>query len=156
LDGFSLNSLIKYSEPNCQIVAYDIFDDFVGNHANQQHITDLFKSYPNVCIAKGDYYKHYIQLQDNSIDIIHIDIANTGDTYEFALDHYLPKLTQNGILILEGGSVERDQVWWMTRFNKRSISECLTQVNDTVTYTVLLPFPSLTLIQKTNAKNLSQ
>jgi len=146
LDGFSLNSLVKYSSPDCQIIAYDIFDDFVGNHANKEYITDLFRSFPNVCVAKGDFYKHYTQLEDNTIDIIHIDIANTGDTYEFAVDNYLSKLTPNGVLILEGGSTERDQVWWMTKFNKRTVSDFLTQTK--ATFTVLLPFPSLTIIQK--------
>ena len=160
LDGFSLNSFRKYSDSTCKIEAYDIFDDFVGNHADQKEMTNLFKGYPNVLVAKGDFYKHYTTLQDNSIDIIHIDIANTGDVYKFAYENYLSKLTNNGIMILEGGSQERDLVWWMEKYNKPKITDFLSATFSLLPltglssslheyeYCVICPHPSITIIRR--------
>ena len=35
LDGFSLSAFLKCSHENTSIKAYDIFDDFNGNHPNE-------------------------------------------------------------------------------------------------------------------------
>ena len=55
----------------------------------------MFSPYPNVSVKYGDFYKNYQTMDDGSQDIIHIDIANNGDVYEFAFEHYLPKVSEN-------------------------------------------------------------
>ena len=87
-------------------------------------------------------------LDQKCIDIIHIDIANNGDVYDYALKHYLPKLTDNGILLLEGGSTERDEVEWMNKYNKPKINPVLKKYENEYSITVIGNFPSLTIIQK--------
>ena len=82
----------------------------------------------------------------SSIDILHIDIANTGDTYEFAIQNYLPKV--RGVMVLEGGSEERDNIEWMVKYDKPKIQPVLKKYNNDVIITVLEDFPSLTLIKK--------
>ena len=148
LDAYSLSAFVENAPRNCKITAYDIFDQFNGNHANYQEITKKFEKNENVDIKYGDYYKIHELIPNKSVDIIHIDIANDRTVYEFAIKHYLPKLTKNGILILEGGSSERDQVPWMKTYNKLSIApyvEVLGYSKD-LRVNVIDSFPSITII----------
>lgn len=146
LDGFSLKTM---ADMKCNVEAYDIFDKFNGNHANS-HIIDEFKNYENVKIQEGDFYSVYKNISDHGFDIIHVDIANDGDVYEFAMQHYLPKLTENGILIMEGGSSDRDSVYWMEKYNKTLINPilCVAEEKYNVAIKVFGNFPSITLIKK--------
>lgn len=146
LNGYSLENLYN---KDCDIEAYDIFEEFVGNKANYEEIVEKFKDKDNIKICYGDYYKKFSELEDNSIDLIHIDIANDGDVYRFAIKNYFRKLTKNGILLLEGGSEERDNVYWMTKYKKTKINNYLEELKKTNKYDILVlnKFPSLTIIR---------
>lgn len=118
LNGFSLKIIADYfSFSNIQ--AFDIFDKFDGNHACKDHLIKLFNDYGNVSIHFGDFYQQHNVINDNSIDILHIDIANNGDIYEFTEQMYFRKMRSGGIILLEGGSLERDNVEWMIKYNKK-------------------------------------
>ncbi len=143
LDGFSLEVFSK--KEDCKIEAYDIFEEFNGNGSDRKLI-DKFKHINNVTIEYGDFYKKFIDIEDSSTDIIHIDIANNGDVYQFALEKYFSKLTEKGILILEGGSKVRDEVEWMNKYNKRKINPYLKSLN--LKWKIIGDFPSITLISK--------
>lgn len=145
LDGYSLDCFIKHSS-NAIIKAFDIFDDFPYNSANFEFIKEKYKNFNNVNIIKANYYDCLNLFDDNSIDILHIDIANNGDVYDFAIKNYLPKV--KGVMILEGGSEERDNVEWMMKYNKPKISSVLKKYQNDVKITVIKQFPSLTLIKK--------
>ena len=150
LDGFSLKTFVENSSSMCQIKAYDIFEDFVGNGANQKTITDLFSNNANVLIEKQDFYNlDFINsIENNSIDILHIDIANNGYVYEFAIEHYLKKVSKTGAMLFEGGSEERDNVEWMLKYNKAKIQPILKKHSnsDMIDIYVLDKYPSMTLI----------
>ena len=147
LDGYSLESFLKGSNKNTIIKAYDIFDDFNGNHSNELKLKEYFKEYKNVEISYGDFFKLHDNIIDNSIDIIHIDIANNGDTYEYAINNYLSKLSSNGLIILEGGSKERDEVEWMVKYNKPKICTILKKYSNLYNIKTIGNFPSITLIK---------
>ena len=83
LEGYSLSKFIETSSKQTSIDAYDIFDKFNGNHAIKDKITEQFSPYKNVTIDYGDFYNVLKTYPDKSIDILHIDIANNGDVYEF-------------------------------------------------------------------------
>jgi predicted O-methyltransferase YrrM len=146
LDGFSLKAFAD-SNNNCIIEGYDIFEDFVGNSSNLNTLTNVFKDTKNVSIKKGDFYKSVDLFEDQSIDIIHIDIANNGDVYEFAIENYIQKLSPNGIMLLEGGSEERDNVGWMAKYNKPKIQPILEKYNSNYKINTIDKFPSITIIQ---------
>ena len=118
LNGFSLLSMVKIADISCKIQAYDIFEKFNGNYANKNKLEKTFKNYSNVSINYGDFYEIYQTLASN-LDIIHIDIANDGHTYVFAIEHYLSLLKKGGVLLLEGGSHDRDNIHWMIKYNKQ-------------------------------------
>jgi len=147
LDGYSLKHFIDNTDSTTIIHAYDIFDKFNGNHANESELKERFKNNHNVSIKYGDFYELH---KDNDIlyDIIHIDIANNGDTYEYAIQNYLPKLTKTGIMILEGGSLERDNVYWMIKYNKPPIKKIINSYEKKLNIKTIGCLPSLTIIKK--------
>ena len=146
LDGYSLQHFIKSTNPQTtNIAAYDIFDQFIGNHANEAELKERFKNNSNVSIKYGDFYELHKELK-SQIDVIHIDIANNGDTYEYAIQHYLPKLSATGIMLLEGGSKERDEIEWMRKYNKPKIQSILQKYSSDYTIRTFGTHPSLTLI----------
>jgi hypothetical protein len=145
LEGYSLDSFVKYGK-NALIEANDLFDDFPYNAANYEFVINKYNNFSNVSIYKRDFYNSVDIYDDNSIDILHIDIANNGDTFEFAIKNYLPKV--RGVMIMEGGSRERDDIEWMTKYNKTKILPVLKKYENYVKITVLEDFPSITLIRK--------
>jgi hypothetical protein len=145
LEGYSLDSFVRYGK-NSLIEANDLFDDFPYNSANYNFIKNKFIKNTNVSIHKRDFYQSANVYEDNSIDILHVDIANTGDVFEFAIQNYLPKV--RGLMILEGGSIERDNVEWMIKYNKPKIHPVLKKYSNDVRIAVMEDFPSITLIRK--------
>ena len=85
------------------------------------------------------------------IDLLHIDIANNGDTYKFAMEEWLLKVAPTGMMILEGGSEERDNVCWMKQFDKTPINPFLQKIKEEndklIDIKVIEKFPSLTIIR---------
>jgi glucosamine-phosphate N-acetyltransferase len=152
LEGFSLEHFIKYSNSLCKIEAYDIFDNFQGNHAIYANISEKYNIYSNVKIEYGDYYNMVSKFSNGSIDILHIDIANNGETFKFAIDNYLDKLSSNGVMILEGGSETRDKVDWMIAYNKSHINPFLKELKNRIDIdvNVIGDFPSITIVKKNN------
>jgi uncharacterized UPF0146 family protein len=142
LKGFSLECFRKSSGSSTEIKAYDIFEEFNGNHGDKESLQTLFAPYDNVSVGYGDFYKIHKTIEN--VDIIHIDIANNGDVYEYAIQNYLPKLTDNGVMILEGGSPERDNVEWMNKYRKPKISPVVEKYG----LSVLGTFPSITIARK--------
>ena len=147
LDGYSLKSMADNVSINTQIEAYDIFEEFNGNRANKDKLNSIFETYKNVNIQYGNFYNLVDTIDNNSIDILHIDIANNGDTYEFAINNYMNKLTENGIMILEGGSEERDNVEWMKRYNKPKIYPILSKYKNQFKTITIGNIPSITIIK---------
>lgn len=147
LNGYSLDCFNKNTNGSCNIQAYDIFDDFNGNHANQNVLVETFCNFKNIKIEVGDFYNKYKEIQDNTIDILHIDIANTGDTYQFVFENYINKISKNGIIIMEGGSEERDNVSWMTKYNKKKIKPIINKYNKEYNIKTIGTMPSITIIK---------
>ena len=145
LEGYSLINFIKKSN-NCNIHSYDIFENFKGNSAKRD-ILEKFIEYKNVKIEDGDFFHKILEYPDNSIDILHIDIANDGFTYEYTFLNVMKKLRKNGILIMEGGSNERDIVDWMIKYNKVCIVETLDKFRDKYNIFTIDKFPSMTFIR---------
>ena len=145
LEGYSLDSFVNYGG-DAIIEANDLFDEFPYNSANYDFVINKYRDYSNLFINKKNFYNSVDDYEDYSIDILHIDIANNGDVFEFAIQNYLPKI--RGVMILEGGSEERDNVEWMNKYNKPKIQPVLKKYDNDVIITVLNDYPSLTLIKK--------
>lgn len=142
LDGYSAKRISKHSE---RFAIWDLFEKFPYNHAEREVVQLMF---PDALIEQVDYYNPP-KISNGMIDLLHIDIANTGETYRFFLEHYYDKLAPNGIAILEGGSDERDGYWWMRAFNKSPISEALIEFTEKrINFQVIDVWPSITIVRK--------
>jgi len=142
LDGYSLNSFASKLDSSVEIVAIDLFDEYEFNNSNRETILKQFKKYKNVKIEKGDFYNFY--KNSKNFDMIHIDISNDADIYEFAVKNYLPRT--NLVMLLEGGSEERDSVDWMIKYKKKKINPYLKKISRHYNIRILENFPSLTII----------
>ena len=143
LDGYSLE---YFAKTEATVVGYDIFEEFNGK-SPPANIKKRFEKYKNVIIEYGDFYNKYTEIPICSVDIIHIDIANNGDVYRFAVEHYLPLIRKDGFLILEGGSKRRDKVEWMEKYQKQPIQTYLKSLGNDK-YKIIGTFPSITIIPK--------
>jgi hypothetical protein len=159
LDGYSteylLNGLIYngFGKLDC----FDLFEDFPFNRADYGYINKRFlkcKEEGLIRINKGDFYRQDEILGDQQIDMFHIDIANNGDTYDWFINNYFPKLSSNGIAMLEGGSRERDLVSWMIKYNKPPIHLVLEKLNtcSEIKYMTIEKFPSITILYRTGCQ----
>ena len=148
LEGYSLSKFVENSSKQTSIDAYDIFGKFNGNHAIKDKIVKQFSPYENVNINYGDFYEILKQYPDKSIDILHIDIANNGDVYEFLFQNYVTKIKDNGIILMEGGSKQRDNVEWMINYNKPKIQPILKKWSKIYNIKTIGDFPSITIISK--------
>lgn len=146
LDGYSLQAMAEILPLETQIVAYDIFDEFNGNHANETAIVEMFKNYENVQIKKGNFWFSNVFIKWSDYDIIHIDIANDGSVYNFAFETIAQQMDKNCVLILEGGSPERDQIEWMKKYNKTPIQSVIQKFKNRFKIYTINSFPSLTLV----------
>jgi predicted O-methyltransferase YrrM len=149
-NGYSTKAFADFCSKDCLIYSYDLFDDFPYNHADYEICLSLFTKQDNLKIDKANFYTHFDKFDDNIIDILHIDIANDGDAYLFAIEKYMQKISPNGVIILEGGSMERDNVYWMREFNKKRINPLLIRFAKDYKVELIDKFPSLTIISKNN------
>lgn len=141
LEGYSAYHLNKWSE---RLVLLDLFDQCTFKHA---HFEDVVEKFPDAEVKYFDFYRDPCQYKN--IDLLHIDIANTGDTYRRFLAEWYPNLAPGGIALLEGGSEERDNFWWMKAFNKTPIAEGLHAFAMAgIQFQVMQKFPSLTIVRK--------
>jgi hypothetical protein len=64
------------------------------------------------------------------------------------LTNYIKKIKKDGVIILEGGSKERDEVEWMNKYNKPKITPILKKYKDDLKIKIIGSLPSLTIILK--------
>ena len=149
LDGYSLDCFLDSTDEDCSIEAYDLFDDFPYNAANFGSISEKYSNIPSdrLKIQKADIFRCLEFLKKDEIDIIHVDVANNGETYQFCIDNFIPILKPGGVLLMEGGSEERDNCEWMVKYNKPKIREVLNKYLDTLEIKIFSEFPSLTMIK---------
>lgn len=156
LDGYSTIAITKALEENKmgKLIAYDLWEDYEFNHGNYYEVSKNIFSKVNrdyITIAKGNCFKVYKNFNDNSIDFLHIDISNDGDVFDKVMELWASKIKSKGIICFEGGSYERDHIDWMIKYNKKAIyprvilNEIRKKFFD---YTILLPFPSMTILIK--------
>jgi predicted O-methyltransferase YrrM len=160
LDGYSLYHFAKATKANSEslyfdghVFAFDLFDDYEYNHGNFVDVHNLLvmedlENY--VTLLQGDAYKVHDQFEDDEIDLLHVDISNDGDTFLEMFKLWSPKIRKCGRIVFEGGSIERDKVEWMTKYNKKPIREVLPILaeKDGWRLWVINEWPSLTVMER--------
>ena len=60
----------------------------------------------------------------------------------------MDKIKDNGIILMEGGSEERDKVEWMIKYDKPKIQPIIKKYNKQYNIITIGDTPSITLIKK--------
>ena len=84
-----------------------------------------------------------------TVDILHVDLGNQGGILERVIPNWIDKTSQ--LIIIEGGSIERDKRSWMINLKKIPIRNWLKDFSRRradIEYFTIEPFPSLTIIRK--------
>ena len=119
-----------------KIYAYDLFDEYEYRHCSVTKVWNNVNKYG---------VQDYIQLKRKSFDrwldsvelfdLLHLDISNDGDIILKIYDKY-----PNHKVIFEGGSLERDNIGWMNKYNKTK----MTSIQKSCKYKIINDaFPSL-------------
>ena len=160
LDGYSLYHFAKATKLNSEaeyfeghVVAYDLFDDYEYKHGNAVDVLNMLKAEgvaDHVTILQGDAYEVHKQHEEHSIDLLHIDISNDGNTFLKMFELWNCKIRRFGRIVFEGGSADRDNVDWMKKYKKRPIRSVLPLLakNKNWELTVIKEWPSLTVMRR--------
>ena len=136
------------------LFAYDIFEDYAYACADYNKITRLIKQYDLgnvITLRKKSLFDVSDDFEDNSIDFLHIDISNTGDIVRESIRLFDSKIKPGRLILFEGGSPLRDNVDWMSRYNKESLFPEIVSnrtLREGYTSIVLHAYPSMLICSK--------
>jgi hypothetical protein len=149
LQGFSLLSVAAALRDNTagHITGCDLFEAYPYRRADRDQVARQVTALglqPWVTLVAGD--AHEIHQRWDAVDYLHVDVSNTGDTYRRIFANWSTRVRQ--VIVLEGGSAERDMVAWMREFEKPPIVPAVHELQRAYpqwSFTVLRPFPSMTI-----------
>jgi len=153
--GFSLLATAAALRDNGggSIEGFDLFDEYPYRHetfANaSRNLRDCGLA-AHARIHKADALE--VHKRFAAVDWLHVDLSNDGDTYRRIFAEWAPKVRR--VMLLEGGSPERDRVQWMTQFGKAPIVPALAEIergHPQWKLAVLAPFPSVTVALRVQA-----
>ncbi|MBU2263318.1 class I SAM-dependent methyltransferase [Patescibacteria group bacterium] len=126
------------------IYANDLFEDYSFKHATMQEVQDNINRYgltKYVTLSKNNFDEWLVRPED--FDFLHIDVSNKGDTIEHLYESIKDRVARGAVVVFEGGSEERDNVEWMTKYKEKKIRDT------NVPFKIIDPhFPSLSIITK--------
>lgn len=135
----------------------DLWDQYPYRHCSMETIVQNFKknellSLPHCkcSFINEDVFEADSNYSSSTIDLLHIDISNDGQSLQHCLNRWHEKLNTGGILLFEGGSEERDRIDWMIEYGKKSIRSFTESAwfGDHYEAVTIQPFPSLTFARK--------
>ena len=147
--GFSLLAAAAGLRDNGagNIAGYDLFDDYPYRHAEQPLVAAQIAA-SGLAAWTTLHHADVAQVHDQweAVDYLHVDVSNHGDTYRRVFSQWAHKVRR--VIVLEGGSRERDNVDWMLEYGKPAIGPALDELRRAYpewSISVLEPFPSLTV-----------
>ncbi len=129
---------------------YDLWEDYPYNHASMATAENNLANLP-VKLTKMDAAAVHHLYKDKSVDFLMVDLSNDGKTYMEYLVNWYPKLSDRAIVLMEGGTPERDKVDWMCRYDKVPIGKVLRQhqfILAHYNYAITETFPGITMLTK--------
>lgn len=152
LDGYSTYHIgVGLKEYGGRLQSYDLFEDYPYRHSDYEHIKHFFKDCSNVELIKGDAFEAHKNYENRSIDFLHVDLSNTGDIVKRIIEDWDSKIVYGGLILIEGGTEERDTIDWMIKYKKPSIKRELETneiIRNNYVFGTYLKFPGLTTLLK--------
>ena len=148
--GFSAYHIARGLKDNGKgtLDCYDIWEKYKFNSVPQAVAEKNLKKFKDIISFKlADAVG--IDKSYKTIDILHVDLSNEGGILEKIIPKWINKTCQ--LIIIEGGSSERDKIGWMIKYKKIPIAKWLEDFShrrSDIEYLTIEPFPSVTIIQK--------
>lgn len=148
--GYSAYHIARGLRANGQgsLDCYDLWENYQFNSVPKSVAQENLKEFKDiVSLTLTDAIG--IEKRYKTIDILHIDISNEGGILEKIVPGWIDKIGQ--VIIIEGGSAERDNIEWMIKFKKIPIKKWLEDFSrrrGDIEYFTIEPFPSVTIIRK--------
>lgn len=122
LNGYSTVCIAQALKHNGKgkVKVHDLFDKYEYNGAKFEKLIKTLKKHDlldYVEIEEANFFD-WIKTPEQ-FDVLHLDISNTGDILDMVWDN----LKDNGVVLFEGGSEQRDRVGWMIMYNKKAINK---------------------------------
>jgi len=106
------------------IDAYDLFDEYAFKHSNMEDTQKNLERYgvaEYVTLKRGDF-DEWLKAPE-PFDLLHVDISNKGDTIARLYAVVKERVAGGATVLFEGGSSERDEVEWMTKYGYQKIAD---------------------------------
>lgn len=137
------------------IVSYDLWDKYPYRHTSMaaaQENVDRFGVSDIVELKEGDFYEWIKDPEE--FDLLYVDISNTADVIELTYNTFKERIDSGeAVVVFEGGTKERDQVEWMTKYNKRPMYP----LRETIGYEIVnQEWPGLSLITAETTSKMRQ
>jgi predicted O-methyltransferase YrrM len=119
------------------IFGLDLFEKYPYNKSTFSNTLSNLHKYNIAEYVTLSYcdFTEWIEKSDQDFDLLHLDISNDGDILERIYNKYIGT---SKIILFEGGSLERDEVDWMVKYNRKKISTA------NISYSIIdNKFPSL-------------
>ena len=134
-----------------KIFAYDIFEDYPYHHAKYEDVKNIFADNSAVSIQKKDAWEVAADYSSNSVELLHVDLSNTGETVRRIMEQWDSRMVQGGVILFEGGTDESDLVEWRVKYNAPSIKKEIETnpiIQERYVYGTYLKWPGLTMLLK--------
>lgn len=160
LQGFSLLTVASALRDNGagRVNGFDLFETYPYHHEHYAALVERIKECGLTRWASAERLDAFEASQRfDTVDVLHVDISNNGETYRTIFEQWATKVT--ALMILEGGSADRDRVEWMVKYQKPSITKALEEIRSRYPawdLVVLEPYPSVTVAVRRGGANSSQ
>lgn len=135
----------------------DLWDNYPFRHCSLETTRENFKKNKlhnlkncEISFLNKSAYDVADSFDNGSVDLLHVDISNDGQSQEKTISLWHDKIREGGILLMEGGSPERDKISWMVEYNKTPIADFLNSswFKAQYEFVILCPYPSLTFARR--------
>lgn len=145
--------------------AYHMARGLKANGKGHLYCYDLWEKYPFHSVLKSVAEKNLKKFKDivslsledafsvekkhKTVDILHIDLSNDGEKLEQIVPKWIDKVRQ--LIIIEGGSLEHDNLEWMIKYKRRPIRKWLKTFKSKrpdIEFITIDPFPSVTIMKR--------
>lgn len=127
---------------------YDLWEEYESYSVPKFEAEENLNEFSDIVSLKSRNVIDVDQLYE-TVDILHVDVDNEGEILEKIIPRWIDKTRQ--VIVIEGGSDERDRFPWMVKLKKQPIKKWLKDFirrRGDVECITIEPFPSITIIRK--------
>jgi predicted O-methyltransferase YrrM len=126
-----------------KIICYDLWEKYPYKHSIIEKTKQNLEKY-NVSQYVEFKELNFKEWIPEDFDLLHVDISNDGNTIIELSIKCFNQLKQGKHILFEGGSIERDNIEWMIKYNKQPINSIKSIIN----YIVIdEKFPSISKLE---------